>query len=183
MAVDVAPLAAASRELSAADFAEDFHAAKYRDEFVRHPEALLRLLSILNEPNNERRLADAEMHGLPALCGVTRFIEADPIIVRVLADNEASLRLRQTIGVAVKLKMAKLGWKPTGRKGATKGSQHFTRAEHYAVDRTVRADPSSRALAALDAIAAVGSEKEREESSRKLMEALAVNRQAEGRPF
>lgn len=183
MAVDVAPLAAASRELSAADFVEDSHAAKYRDEFARHPEALLRLLSILNDPENERRLADAEMHGLPALCGVTRFIEADPVIRRVLADNEASLRLRQTVGVAVKLKMAKLGWRPTGRKGATRGSQHFTRAEHYAADDAVRTDPSSRALAALDAVAAIGSDEEREETSRQLMEALAASRQAEGRPF
>lgn len=183
MTVDVAPLAAASRELSAADFLEDFHAAKYRDEFARHPEALLRLLSILNEPENEGRLADAEMHGLPALCGVTRFIEADPIIMRVLADSEASLRLRQTIGVAVKLKMAKLGWRPAGRKGTVKGSRHFTRSEHYAAVDAMRDDPSSRALAALDAVAAIGSAQEREETSRLLMEALAASRLTEGRPF
>ena len=182
MAVDVAPLAA-SRELGAADFAADFHAAKYRDEFARHPEALLRLLSILNDAENERRLADAEMHGLPALCGVTRFIEEDPVIKRVLADADTSLRLRQTIGVAVKLKMAKLGWRPTGRKGAARGSRHFTRAEHYADADAARADPSAGALAALDVVAAIGSDEEREETARQLMEALAAGRQAEGRPF
>lgn len=183
MAIEVAPLATTSRELSAADFADDFHATKYRDEIGRHPEAMLRLFSILNDPENERRLADAEVHGFPALFGVARFIEADPVICRVLADDETSLRLRQTIGVAVKLKMAKLGWRPSGRKGSVKGSRHFTKAERYIADSDACADASPRALAALDAVAAIGSPAERGETSRHLMDALAANRRAEGRPF
>lgn len=183
MAIEVAPLATTSRELSAADFADDFHATKYRDEIGRHPEAMLRLFSILNDPENERRLADAEVHGFPALFGVARFIEADPVICRVLADDERSLRLRQTIGVAVKLKMAKLGWRPAGRKGTVSGSRHFTKAEHYAFDATACDDASSRALAALDAVADIGSPEEREETAHLLMEAIATNRRAEGRPF
>lgn len=45
------------------------------------------------------------------------------------------------------------------------------------------ADPSARALAALDAVASIGSDEEREETVRHLMEAIAAERRAEGRPF
>lgn len=183
MAVDPALTRSAGREIGAGDFAGDFHGAKYRDEIGRHPEALLRVFSILNDAENEQRLADAEMHKMPALCGVVRFVGADPVIGRVLADTEISLRLRQTIGVAVKLKMAKLGWRPTGRKGAVRGSQCFTKAEHFAVERPADGDTSSRAVAALDVVAAIGSDDERDETARHLMEAIAASRHAEGRVF
>ncbi len=171
------------RELCAADFAADAHAVKYHGEFSRHPEAYLRLLSLLNDPANEQRLIDAEMHGLPALCGVARFIEADPIIGALISSDETAVRARQTIGVAVKLKMAKLGWRRTGRKGAVKGARLFAKAEHFALDEYSCADASSRALAALDAVAAIGSDEEREETAQMLMEALAGSRRAEGRRF
>lgn len=172
-----------SRELGASDFAADAHAAKYRGEIGRRPEAWLRLFSILNDPENERRLTDAEMHGFPALCGVARFVETDPVISSTLADSGSSLRLRQAIGVAIKLKMAKLGWRPTGRKGAVRGSRYFTKAEHYAADSAMYTDAATRALRALDAVAAIGSAEEREETARLLMDALAASRHAEGRPF
>ncbi len=171
------------RELWAADFAADTYAVKYHGEFGRHPEAFLRLLSLLNDPANEQRLLDAEMHGLPALCGVVRFIEADPILGALISRDATAVRARQTIGVAVKLKMAKLGWRGTGRKGVVKGARHFAKAEHFARNETALVDASSRALAALDAVAAIGSDDEREETARMLMAALADSRRAEGRPF
>ncbi|WP_420609516.1 hypothetical protein [Candidatus Poriferisodalis sp.] len=171
------------RELCAADFTGDAHAAKYHGEMGRHPEAYLRLFSLLNDPANEQRLIDAEMHGLPALCGVARFIEADPIIKGLISNGTTAVRSRQTIGVAVKLKMAKLGWRGTGRKGVVRGARHFAKAEHFVRRETTSVDAPSRALAALDAIAAVGSDEEREETAQILMDALADSRRAEGRPF
>lgn len=42
---------------------------------------------------------------------------------------------------------------------------------------------SLAALVALDAVAAIGSDEEREETARMLMEALADSRRAEGRRF
>ncbi|WP_428120442.1 hypothetical protein [Candidatus Poriferisodalis sp.] len=182
-------VAPAPRDISADDFARDPHAAKYRGELGRHPEAYRRLFALLNDRANEQRLVDAEMHGLPALCGVVRFIETDPKIRMVLAVGPSSFRTRQTVGVAVKLKMAKLGWRATGRKGAVKGSAHFTKAERYVADAampataSLPASPSSRALAALDAVSAIGDVDEREQTSRKLFKALAATRRSEGRPF
>lgn len=177
------PLTAAHRDIRHDDFLDDPHAAKYRGELARHPEAFVRLFAQLNDPANEQRLIDAEMHKLPALCGVVRFIEADPAIEAVLAGGRSGYRFRQTVGVAVKLKMAKLGWRTTGRKGSVKGAKYFTKAEHYAADPSTRDDQKSKALAALDAVMAIGDDDERDATGRELMSALAAARRTEGRPF
>ncbi|MCP3856487.1 MAG: hypothetical protein GY698_17375 [Actinomycetia bacterium] len=177
------PLTDATPDIRQDDFLDDPHASKYRDELARRPEAFVRLFALLNDPANEQRLIDAEMHELPALCGVVRFIEADPAIKPVLAEGRSGYRFRQTVGVALKLKMAKLGWRTTGRKGSVKGAKHFTKAEHYVAAPMTRDDPASRALAALDAVAAIGDDDEREVTGRELMDAMAATRSAEGRAF
>lgn len=177
------PSTATTHDICEDDFLADPHASKYRDELTRRPEAFVRLFALLNDPANEQRLVDAEMHRLPALCGVVRFIEADPVINAVLVEDRAGYRFRQTVGVALKLKMAKLGWRTTGRKGSVKGAKYFTKAEHYVADPSARDDPASRALAALDAVTAIGDDDEREATGRELMDALAASRRAEGRPF
>ena len=179
----MSPATATTHSISQDDFTNDPHAAKYRGELTRHPEAFVRLFALLNDPANEQRLIDAEMHDLPALCGVVRFIEADPAIKPVLAEGRAGYRFRQTVGVTLKLKMAKLGWRTTGRKGTVKGAKHFTKAEHYVADSSTPDDPTARALAALDAVAAIGDDDERDATGRELMDALAATRRAEGRPF
>ena len=89
----------------------------------------------------------------------------------------------------MKIKMGKLGWRATGRKGAVKGSVHFTKAERYVADdaapatAVLPASRASRALAALDAASAIGDIDEREQTGRELLEALAATRHSEGRPF
>lgn len=175
--------ASARSDISAEDFDNDPHAAKYRGELIRHPDVFQRLFALLNDPANEQRLLDAEMHNLPALCGVVRFIEADPLIVGSLAHGPSSFRRRQTVGVAVKLKMAKLGWRTTGRKGTVKGAKHFTKAERYVCDTITPSDAAARALATLDAVAAIGDADEREATGLELIEALGMTRRSEGRSF
>ncbi len=165
------------------DFKRDSHAAKYVVELDCRPEATERLFWLLNEPANEQRLEDAEMNGMPALAGVARILEDDLVIGEVLDTDPASLRFRQAVGVAIKLKMAKLGWQTTGKKGAVRGSRHFTKAERYAQEQLDEDARRDRALAALEAIMHIGDQQEHEESGRYLMEALAETRRAEGRPF
>lgn len=165
------------------DFKRDSHAAKYVVELDCRPEAADRLLRLLNDPANEQRLVDAEMNGMPALAGVARFLEDDPVIGEVLDTDPASLRFRQAVGVAIKLKMAKLGWRTTGTKGAVRGSRHFTKAERYAEERLDDDTYRERALAAMEAIMHIGDQQEHEETFNFLMEALAETRRAEGRPF
>lgn len=174
---------ATSHSVIAQDFSQDPHAAKYRGELDAHPDAFERLFALLNDPANEQRLIDAEMHDLPALAGVVRFIEADPTIERILAGGPSGFRFRQTVGVTIKLKMARLGWRTTGRKGTVKGAKHFTKAEHYVADPTSDSDYAATALASLDAVSRIGDEDERILTCRGLMGALADTRHQEGRPF
>ncbi|MBK6969655.1 MAG: hypothetical protein IPH81_07150 [Candidatus Microthrix sp.] len=170
-------------DIGAADFYADPHAAKYQGELEAHPDAFQNLFELLNLPANEQRLTDAEMHNLPALAGVVRFIEADPAIERILISGPPGFRFRQSVGVAVKLKMAKLGWRSTGRKGAVKGASHFTKAERFAPGPAAGDDYAAGALAAIDAVGQIGEDSERQSTGRALMDALAATRRSEGRPF
>lgn len=173
-----------SRELSAEDFDRDPHAAKYRGEIDAHPEAFTRLFALLNDHTNEHRLTGAEIHGFPALSGVVRFIEADPAIVRVLEASQDGHRFRQAVGIAIRLKMKKIGWTKAGKKGIVNGSCYFTKAERYIKEPPLdKEEYKVRALAALEAITKIGDEHEREQTGRELMEALAATRREEGRPF
>ena len=165
------------------DFKRDSHAAKYVVELNCRPAAAERLFWLLNEPANEQRLVDAEMNGMPALAGVARFLEDDPVIGEVLDTDSASLRFRQAVGVAVKLKMAKLGWQTTGTKGTVRGSRHFTKAERYAQEQLDEDARRERAIAALERVKHMGDQQEQEDTGRYLMKALAETRRAEGRPF
>ena len=165
------------------DFKRDSHAAKYVVELDCRPEAAERLFWLLNKPDNEQRLIDAEANGMPALAGVARFLEDDPVIGEVLDSDPVELRFRQAIGVAIKLKMAKLGWVPAGKKGAVKGSRHFTKAERYNCTHLDHEAYWERATAALEAIMHIGDQEEHEETGRYLMKALAETRRLEGRPF
>lgn len=159
-------------------FLSDPHAAKYSDVLRDHPDAIARLLEILDDPDYQTQLVDAEAKwGRSALSGVNAAIEADPRITPALA----SPRFRQAVGVAVRLTMEGLGWSKTGRKGSVRGSQAFTRAERYAPPAA--SGPAGRARAALDAVARIGDEDERAATGAELLDALAETRRTEGRAF
>lgn len=177
--------AVTGRRLTEAEFLANPHAAKYRAAIEEHHEAFTRLLALLNDPRNEQRLTDAERQRRPALAGIVDFVERDRAIVLVLDSGPDSLRFRQAVGVAVKLKMAKLGWKTTGRKGTVSNATHFTKAERYEppTDEEAERLRIERALAALDRVANMGTEEERFETGEWLMQALAETRAAEGRVF
>ena len=160
------------------DFDADPHSAKYRSTLDAHPAAARELLDLLNDEDNSQQLERAERAGKPALEGVAMAIERSPSIAAVLGGPD-SFRFRQTVGVAIKLKMAKLGWSTTGRKGAVPNAEYFTKAERY--EKTGAAD--TQALAALDAVEQIGDDAERRATGKRLTEALAATRAAEGRAF
>jgi len=108
-------------------FEADSHGSKYVRALNAHPRARDRFLKVLNDPCNEHRLIDAEELGHPALAGIVRFLDTDPVIAPVVATE---LRFRQAIGVGVRLKMEELGWAKKGAKGPV-ASQHFSSAERY----------------------------------------------------
>lgn len=95
--------------LTIAGFRSDPHAAKYVHELEKRPAAAQRLLAILNARENEGLLSHEADRGDPPLYGVVRSIEADPEIRQILAAGADGHRFRQTVGVAVRLRMEQLG--------------------------------------------------------------------------
>ena len=92
-------------------------------------------------------------HDRPALAGVVRELESQPSVDEFLSSQHPgrTKRLRQAVGVVVRMIMNRLGWRKTGRKGSlgvrakvsphtsTPGAYHntgglaywFLRAERY----------------------------------------------------
>jgi hypothetical protein len=93
------------------------------------------VLEFFNEAARQRRMEESEIHhDRPALAGVVRELESLPDIDRFLADVHAhrSKRLRQAIGLIVRMIMEKRGWKKTGRKGSmgVRAAQSSVRPNH-----------------------------------------------------
>ena len=112
------------------------------------------MLAFFNNAERQRRMEEAEIHhDRPALAGVIRELEAQPSIDSFLGtmDPRRTKRLRQAVGVVVRIIMERRGWKKTGKKGSlgvrapvatgtrTPGAYHntgglafwFLRAERY----------------------------------------------------
>jgi hypothetical protein len=106
------------------------------------------VLEFFNNEDRQRRMEESELHhDRPPLAGVVRELEAQPAIEKFLSGVHAARtkRLRQAIGVLVRLIMERRGWQKTGRKGslgvraAARTGNHntgglafwFIRAERY----------------------------------------------------
>lgn len=169
--------------LTVADFRRDPHAARYVAELEKRPRAGENLLAILNDRANEGLLIHEADRGDPPLDGVVRSIEADPEIRRILASGTEGHRFRQTVGVAVRLRMEQLGWRTAGSKGVVRGADFFKKAERFSRRHDEAGRWQEQALSALDRVSRTGSDKERRETGEALMQALRETRAAEGRPF
>lgn len=131
-------------------FLEDRQGIKFAD-VVNDPEQPFdSVLAFFNDPDRQRRMEESELHHDRApLAGVVRELESQPEIDRFLTGVHArrSTRLRQAIGVLVRMIMERRGWQKTGKKGSlgvraaeTKGTPAhntgglafwFVRAERY----------------------------------------------------
>jgi hypothetical protein len=79
------------------------------------------VLTFFNDEGRQRRMEDSEIHHDRApLAGVVRELEAHPAIDQFLATIHPgrTKRLRQAIGVLVRMIMERRGWRKTGRKGS-----------------------------------------------------------------
>ncbi len=161
----------------------DPHAAKYVRELEHRPRAGEHLLAIINEGADAGLLVHEADRGDPPLDGVVRRIEADAEIRPILASGPEGHRFRQTVGVAIRLRMEQLGWRTTGRKGVVRGAEFFKKAERFTRNLDDAARWRQRALAGLDRVAKIGTEEERRETGEALMQGLGETRAAEGRPF
>jgi hypothetical protein len=132
------------------DFLQDRQGKTFAD-VVNDPEQPFdKVLEFFEDADRQRRMDESELHhDRSPLAGVVRELESQPAIDRFLADVHArrSTRLRQAIGVLVRIIMERRGWQKTGRKsslgvraaGAEQTPAHntgglafwFIRAERY----------------------------------------------------
>jgi hypothetical protein len=136
------------------DFLQDRQGRTFAD-VVNDPEQPFDdVLEFFNDQDRQRRMEESEIHhDRPPLAGVVRELESRPATDRFLASQHPrrTKRLRQAVGVLVRMIMERRGWRKTGRKGSlgvraavprrtpTPGAYHntgglafwFLRAERY----------------------------------------------------
>ena len=132
------------------EFLKDRQGRTFADVLNDPEQPFSEALALMNDPDRQRRMEEAETHHDRApLAGVVRELESQPAISRFLSTihERRSQRLRQSIGVLIRIIMERRGWKKTGKKGSlgvrsqasTKTPNHntgglafwFLRAERY----------------------------------------------------
>lgn len=79
------------------------------------------VLEFFSNEDRQRRMEESEIHhNRPPLAGVVRELESQPAIEQFFSGVHIARtkRLRQAIGVLVRLIMDSRGWQKTGRKGS-----------------------------------------------------------------
>lgn len=136
------------------DFLQDRQGRTFADVMNDPEQPFDAVLEFFNDRDRQRRMEESEIHHDRApLAGVVRELESQPSIDSFLSSKHPrrTKRLRQAIGVVVRIVMERLGWKKTGKKGSlgvrakiarrteTPGAYHntgglaywFLRAERY----------------------------------------------------
>ena len=136
------------------EFLEDRQGRTFADVLDDPEQPFDDVLAFFDDAERQRRMEDAETHhDRAALSGVVRELEAEPAIDQFLfaKDPRRKKRLRQAVGVVVRIIMEQRGWRKTGKKGSlgvranvakgttTPGAYHntgglafwFLRAERY----------------------------------------------------
>ena len=102
-------------------FSEDAQGRTFADVLKDPEQPLNAVFAFFSDPDRQRRMEESEIHhDRSPLAGVVRELEAQPEINSFLTEVHAnrSKRLRQCIGVVVRMVMEGRGWKKTGRKGS-----------------------------------------------------------------
>ena len=136
------------------DFLQDRQGRTFADVVNDSEHPFDAVLAFLSDEERQRRMQESEIHHDRApLAGVVRELETQPPIDDFLSSKhpQRTKRLRQAVGVVVRMIMERLGWRKTGKKGslgvrakvaprtATPGAYHntgglafwFLRAERY----------------------------------------------------
>jgi hypothetical protein len=136
------------------DFVQDRHGRTFADVLNDTEQPFDCVLDFFNDEGRQRRMEEAEIHhDRPPLAGVVRELESQPAVDEFLSSQHPrrTKRLRQAVGVVVRMIMERRGWKKCGKKGslgvratiargtATPGAYHntgglafwFLRAERF----------------------------------------------------
>jgi hypothetical protein len=102
-------------------FLDDDQGRRFADVLRDDKQPFDDVLKFFNSEERQRRMEESELHHDRApLAGVVRELEAQPPINKFLGSfhPRRSQRLRQAIGVVVRMIMEQRGWKKTGKKGS-----------------------------------------------------------------
>lgn len=111
----------AKYQITRDEFLEDRQGRTFADVLNDPQQPFDEVLAFFSDKDRQRRMEEAEIHHDRApLAGVVRELEAQPAIHQFLGEIHArrSLRLRQAIGVVVRMVMERRGWQKTGKKGS-----------------------------------------------------------------
>lgn len=108
-------------EITMEKFQKDSQGRTFRDVVEACGENFKLLLEFFSDEARQIRMEDSERHhDRPALAGVVRELEHNTKLASELCfwDSQYTRRLRQAIGVIVRIIMEERGWKKAGRRGA-----------------------------------------------------------------
>lgn len=103
------------------DFLNDRQGRTFTDVVNDPKQPFAEALAFFNCSDRQRRMEESEIHHDRApMAGVVRELESLPGINKFLGTDQArqNQRLRQAIGVLVRIIMEGRGWKKTGKKGS-----------------------------------------------------------------
>lgn len=102
-------------------FLADRHGKTFADVLQDANAPFDEVVAFFHDAARQQRMEDAEIHhDRPPLAGVVRELEALPSARAFFSslDRRRSSRLRQAIGVLVRMIMERRGWQTTGKKGS-----------------------------------------------------------------
>jgi hypothetical protein len=108
-------------QITRKDFIEDRQGRTFADVLDDAEQPFDHVLQFFHDGQRQQRMEDSEIHhDRPALAGVVRELEALDAVDRFLGTQHPrrTKRLRQVVGVVVRMIMERRGWQKTGRKGS-----------------------------------------------------------------
>ena len=111
----------ANESLTREEFLNDRQGRTFTDVLNDPTQPFQEVLEFFSNGDRQRRMEESELHHDRApLAGVVRELESQPAIDQYFAGIHAgeTKRLRQAIGVVIRMIMKRRGWKKTGRKGS-----------------------------------------------------------------
>ena len=117
--------------ISVSDFLADATGRCFVDVVNADPGLFDRIVDFCGDPGRRQRMLDAVGEGRPALAGVVTELEQQPWFEAHMTAMPETRRLRQAIGVLVKVIVQDHGLRTTGRRGQLPGSRWFGSAEMY----------------------------------------------------
>jgi len=120
------------------DFLQDRQGRTFADVLNDPEQPFDEVLDFFSDEARQRRMEESEIHhARPPLAGVVRELESWPRVDGFLSCQQPyrTKRLRQAVGVVVRIIMERLGWKKVGKKGslgvrAKVSSESGSRATH-----------------------------------------------------